>query len=77
MSRASARGHRLVQPGPVSVGSGQAVVDVEALRRDAQRGEGVTLSGEAQCAGWHPFTGTVHRTSLTALPVLDVHATGR
>jgi hypothetical protein len=27
-------------------------------------------------AGWPPVTGTVHRTSLTALAVLDDHATG-
>jgi hypothetical protein len=37
---------RLAQAGPVAVGTGQAVVDVEPVRRHAERPQRVTLGGE-------------------------------
>ena len=47
----AARGERLAKAGAVSVGSGQAVVDVDPLRFDAEGGEGITLRGEVLTAG--------------------------
>ena len=43
---AAARGERFAQPGSVAVGAGQAVVDVDAFRVDAECGERVTLRSE-------------------------------
>ena len=42
---------RLAQPGPVSVCAGEAVVDVDPLGRDAERGEGVSLRCEVLIVG--------------------------
>jgi hypothetical protein len=86
------RGRRAARP--VSVGAGQAVVEVDRLQRDTERGEGVTRCGEvliigetrtcpilsvvpAQCAGWPPVTGSVHRTSRATLAGPDIRAMSR
>jgi hypothetical protein len=45
------RRERLVQAGAFAVGAGEAVVDVDALGRDAERLEGVALSGEVLMVG--------------------------
>jgi hypothetical protein len=47
----SAGGKRLTQPGPVAVGAGEAVVDVDALGLDAEGSKAVTLGGEVLGVG--------------------------
>jgi len=42
------------KPGPVPVGSGQAVVDVDPVGCDVERGEGVTLRGGGLDRRWIP-----------------------
>ena len=46
-----AGGQRLAQPGPGPAGPGQAVVDVDAVRLHAERGECVALGGEVLGVG--------------------------
>ena len=46
-----ARRQRFAQPRTGSVGAGQAVVDVDAVRLDAERGECVALGGEVLGVG--------------------------
>lgn len=50
----AAGGHRLPQPRPVPVGSGQIVVDVDLLGRHVERCEGVALGGEILVVGGDP-----------------------
>jgi Phage integrase family len=50
----AAGGHRLAQPGPVPVGSGQAVIDVDPVGCDIKGREGVALGGEVLIVGGHP-----------------------
>jgi hypothetical protein len=42
----AARSQRFAQPGPVAMGAGETVVDVDALDRHAQRWQRVALGGE-------------------------------
>jgi hypothetical protein len=51
---APAGGQRLAQPGPVPVRAGQAMVDVDPLRGDAERGQRVALGGEVLLIGGDP-----------------------
>ena len=46
-----ARGERFAQAGTIMVGAGQAVVDLDPFRRDAERDECVALSGEVLRVG--------------------------
>ena len=45
-------GERFAESGPGTVGTGQAVVDVDALGGDAECGEGVSLGSEVLALGW-------------------------
>jgi len=51
---AAARGHRLAQPGPGPIGSGQPVVDIDPLGRDTKRGQRVALRGQVLFVGGDP-----------------------
>jgi hypothetical protein len=53
----------LAQPGPISVGPGQAVIDVHAVGGDAERGQRVALRGEVLVVGGDP-----------GVPDLECHA---
>ena len=47
----AAGGERLAEPGPLTVGSRQAVVHVDPLKGDAELGESVSLGGEILLLG--------------------------
>jgi hypothetical protein len=82
----AAGGHRLAQSVPVPVGPGQAVVDVDPVGCDVERGEGVALGGEVLIVGGDsgvpdldvaatvfrlaPIIGAVHRNTLPGLSQL-------
>ncbi len=50
----AAGGERLAEPGPVAVGSGQAVVDVDSVIGDAEGVQAVALGGEVLSVGGDP-----------------------
>jgi hypothetical protein len=47
----TARGQSLAQPGSLAVGSGQSVVDVHPVRRNAEHGQCLSLGGEVLGVG--------------------------
>jgi hypothetical protein len=47
-------GQGLVQPGAVAAGAGQALVEVDPVVRDAERGQGLPLGGEVLQDGGAP-----------------------
>ena len=49
----AAGGQRLAQAGTFAVGAGQAVVDVDPVGADAERGEGFALRGQVLLVGGH------------------------
>jgi len=58
----------LREAGPVAVGAGEAVVDVDPGRVDAEGGEGVALGGEVLGVGGDPGVANQHDRPL-AVPV--------
>jgi hypothetical protein len=64
----AAGGHRLAQPGPGPVGSGEAVVDVDPVGRHAERGEGVALRREVLLVSGDPGRSRSSLHSLRECP---------
>jgi hypothetical protein len=75
-----AGGEGLAQAGALSVGAADAVVDVDAVRLDAQRGEGLPLGGEVLPVGGDPGVADLdrgHGGSITGCPTFIGHLRGR
>jgi hypothetical protein len=64
----AAGGHRLAQPGPGPVDSGEAVVDVDTVGRHAERGKGVALRREVLLVSGDPGRSRSSLHSLRECP---------